>query len=71
MNPHLRAENLVVLDTVGAERTNAMKTISVRPTDAGDNRYFVLTQDRTGHKVMDSLPFSRLTAEQKAVVVSK
>lgn len=41
------------------------QTLSVAPTQAGDNRYFVVTVDGHGNRSVDSLLFSRLTAGQK------
>jgi hypothetical protein len=47
-----------------------MKTLSVRPTNAGDNRYFIVFEHpRTGKKLVDSRTFNQLTEAQKAMVV--
>lgn len=40
-------------------------TLSVCPTWAGDNRFFILTRDADGKRCVDSKPRSRLTKTQQ------
>jgi hypothetical protein len=42
-----------------------MTTESVRPTYAGDNKYFVTVLDEHGQRTVDAVSYSQLTAEQK------
>lgn len=42
-----------------------VRTISVVPTHAGDGKYFVVTEEADGSKLLDSLRYQDLTDEQK------
>jgi hypothetical protein len=41
--------------------------VIVKPTNAGDGRFYVITNTKT-RTTLDAVPFSRLTAAQKRLI---